>query len=106
MATTGSRSAGTATKPASGKRSRKAAIGQVAVSPSEILAPDQRRRRRRSTGGSLALVAIGLVIAVIAAVALAGVVFTLLRVFELVVVALGAAWVGYHVGYFRGSRRR
>ncbi len=47
-----------------------------------------------------------MVVAVIAAVLLAGVVFTVLRVFELVLVALAAGWVGYHVGLFRGSRRR
>ena len=51
------------------------------------------------------MVAIGLVIAVIAAIFLAGVIFSLLRILELVVVAVAAAWVGYHVGLFRGSRR-
>jgi hypothetical protein len=97
----------TATKPAKGRRARNARADQGAVVPSQILAPDQRRGgRRRSTGGSLAAIAIGLVIAVIAAVALAGVVFTILRIFELVLVAAAAGWVGYHLGHFRGVRQR
>jgi hypothetical protein len=80
------------------------ATSGVAV-PSQVLEPG-RRQGGRSAGGSLAAIAIGLVIAVIAAVALAGVIFTLLRVLELLVVALAAGWVGYQVGHFRGSHRR
>lgn len=50
-------------------------------------------------------VAVALLLAVGAAVwLLVGVVFTILRVFELVAVAGGAGWAGYRIGHFRGSR--
>jgi len=104
MGTTGAR---TATDTRSSRRkAQKVNTGQTSVVPSEILNPGQGRRGKRSGGSSLAAIAVGLVIAVIAAVFLAGVVFTILRVFELIVVALAAAWIGYHIGLFRGSRRR
>jgi hypothetical protein len=107
LGSTRSRSTTTATKPtSSGRRGRKAQGDLGTVIPSEILAPNQRRSGGRSAGGSLAAIAIGLIIAVIAAVALAGVVFTVLRILELVLVAAAAGWVGYHIGHFRGSRRR
>lgn len=48
-----------------------------------------------------ALVALGA-----AAWILAGVVFTLLHLLELIAVGAGAGWVGYKVGHFRGSRSR
>ncbi|MDA8044288.1 MAG: hypothetical protein M0Z30_03480 [Actinomycetota bacterium] len=63
------------------------------------------RRRRRSLGGS-ALMAVVALLAVGAAIwILAGVVFTVLHLLELIVVAAGAGWVGYRIGHFRGSRR-
>ena len=76
------------------------------MTPSEILEPGRGRGGRRSAGTSVAAITVGLAVAVVAAVLLAGVVFTILRIFELVLVALAAGWVGYHVGLFRGSRRR
>ena len=42
----------------------------------------------------------------VAAWVVAGVVFALLHVLELVAVAAVAGWVGYRVGRFRGSRGR
>jgi hypothetical protein len=47
----------------------------------------------------MALLAIGA-----AAWILAGIVFTILHVLELIAVAAGAGWVGYKIGHFRGSR--
>jgi hypothetical protein len=47
----------------------------------------------------MALLAIGA-----AAWILTGVVFTILRLLELVAVGAGAGWVGYKIGHFRGSR--
>ncbi len=42
----------------------------------------------------------------LAAWALAGVVFGLLHVLELIAVAAAAGWAGYRIGHFRGSRQR
>lgn len=54
---------------------------------------------------AMLVVAAALLVAVGAAVwLLVGVVFTILRVFELVAVAGGAGWAGYRIGHFRGSR--
>lgn len=47
------------------------------------------------------IVVIGLIAYVVA-----GVVFALLHVLELLLVAGLAGWAGYRVGLFRGSRRR
>jgi hypothetical protein len=95
----------TATR-SSRRKDRDSKSGSSSVVPSEVLAPAKGRGARRGTGTSLAAIAVGLVIAVIAFVFLAAVVHTILRGFELVLVALAAGWVGYHVGLFRGSRRR
>jgi hypothetical protein len=38
--------------------------------------------------------------------AVAGVVFAVLHVIELVVVAIAAGWGGYRLGHFRGRRQR
>jgi len=104
MGTTGAR---TATDSRSSRRKApKVKAGQTSVVPSEILNPGQGGRVKHGGGTSLAAIAVGLVIAVIAAVLLAGVVFTILRVFELILVALAAGWIGYHIGMFRGSHRR
>jgi hypothetical protein len=48
----------------------------------------------------VALLALGLVASVVI-----GVVATLLRVLELLVVAGGAGWVGYRYGLYRGRRQ-
>lgn len=53
---------------------------------------------------SLLLVLIALLALGAAVWILVGVVFTVLRLFELIIVAAGAGWVGYKIGHFRGSR--
>lgn len=47
---------------------------------------------------------VALAVIAFAVFALVGVVFSILHILELVAVGLAATWVGYHVGYFRGSR--
>lgn len=58
------------------------------------------------TGIHLAGVAAAVVVLGLAAWALAGVVFGLLHVLELIAVAAAAGWAGYRIGHFRGSRQR
>ena len=66
--------------------------------------PSGAPTRHHSLTGSLVL-AVAALLAIGAAIwILVGVVFTVLRLFELVVVAAGAGWVGYKIGHFRGSR--
>lgn len=61
-------------------------------------------RRRHGHGGTLLLILMALLAIGAAAWILAGVVFTILHVLELVAVAAGTGWVGYKIGHFRGSR--
>ncbi len=64
--------------------------------------------RRPARSGHLGLRVLGTLVALaliaLAVFALVGVVFTVLHILELVAVGVGAAWVGYRVGHFRGSR--
>ncbi|HEX6392653.1 MAG TPA: hypothetical protein VFZ97_04380 [Acidimicrobiales bacterium] len=110
------RTLGTSPQPAAGARSvevprqiqqsppdvRRFATGAEVVHPSPTSTP----RHRRSLGGSVMLVVAALVALGAAAWILAGVVFTLLHLLELIAVGAGAGWVGYKVGHFRGSRSR
>lgn len=64
------------------------------------------RREGSRTGIHLAGVAAAVVVLGLAAWALAGVVFGLLHVLELIAVAAAAGWAGYRIGHFRGSRQR
>jgi hypothetical protein len=62
---------------------------------------------RRGHGAThLAVVAVAIVVIGAVAWAVAGVLFALLHVFELVAVALVAGWGGYRIGHFRGRRQR
>ena len=72
----------------------------VAVTPTEILKPARPPRR---FGGHVAMVVAGALAIALAFVLLSGIVFTILRLLELVVVAAGAGWVGYRLGYLRGK---
>ncbi len=56
-------------------------------------------------GFHLVGVAAAVVVLGLAAWALAGVVFGLLHVLELVAVGAAAAWAGYRIGHVRGSRQ-
>ena len=60
--------------------------------------------RRHGLGGTLLLILMALLAIGAAIWILAGVVFTILHVVELVAVAAGAGWVGYKIGHFQGSR--
>ncbi len=64
------------------------------------------RRRQATTTVHLVGVAGAIVVLGLAAWALAGVVFGLLHVLELVAVGAAAGWAGYRLGHFRGSRSR
>lgn len=71
-----------------------------AVSVVEPGPPPRHRERRPLATALLVVVAL---IAVVAGVWLvAGVVFALLRIIEVVAVAVAAGWIGYRVGHWRG----
>jgi hypothetical protein len=107
--TKGSRQEGTATlEPETRRRGRRSQRDKAAspvaaerVKPTAVSGPPERSPR---TGLHLLGVVVGLAVLAIAAFALVGVVLSALRVFELVVIGVAAAWGGYHLGYFRGSR--
>ncbi len=63
------------------------------------------RRSSSRTAVHLVGVAGALVVLGLAAWALAGVVFGLLHVLELIAVAAAASWAGYRIGLFRGGRQ-
>ncbi len=63
------------------------------------------RRGSSRTAVHLVGVAGALVVLGLAAWALAGVVFGLLHVLELIAVAVAAGWAGYRIGRFRGGRQ-
>jgi hypothetical protein len=74
------------------------ALPQVATAAG---APQTRSRSSIHIAGVVAVIAvIG-----VAAWIVAGVVFAILHVLELVAVGAVAGWVGYRVGHFRGSRQ-
>lgn len=58
--------------------------------------------------GTLHLATVGVAIVVIGLVAwgVAGILFAVLHVIELIVVALAAGWGGYRLGHYRGRRQR
>lgn len=72
--------------------------------------PAPREVPTRRTGSRTAVHLVGvagaLVVLGLAAWALAGVVFGLLHVLELIAVGAAAGWAGYRIGRFRGSRQR
>lgn len=78
------------------------AAGSVAK-PDAVYPPEGRPAR--SLGGHLALIVVGVVAIGAVAWLVAGVVFALLHVLELLVVAGVAGWAGYRLGHFRGRRQ-
>lgn len=75
------------------------------VRPDTVYSPSASGTRRgRSLGTSLVLVLMALLAIGAAIWILAGVVFTVLHLLELIVVAGGAGWVGYRIGHFKGAR--
>lgn len=61
----------------------------------------------RHGGGPRLVAGLGAVVVVGLAVWLVvGVILSALHVVELIAVGLGAGWLGYRVGFFRGARRR
>jgi hypothetical protein len=73
--------------------------------PDVVFVPQESDRGRPGGhGGTLLLILMALLAIGAAAWILAGVVFTILHVLELVAVAAGTGWVGYKIGHFRGSR--
>jgi hypothetical protein len=76
----------------------------TSTTPSTMPGPPTTAPRHRGSvlhvaGMAGAIVLIGLV-----AWAVAGVVFAILHVLELLAVAAAAGWVGYRLGHFRGAR--
>jgi hypothetical protein len=71
--------------------------------PDAVYPPE--RRPPRSLGGHLALIVVGVIAIGAVAWLVAGVVFALLHVLELLVVAAVAGWAGYRLGHFRGRRQ-
>ncbi|MDQ2726718.1 MAG: hypothetical protein M3Y91_02380 [Actinomycetota bacterium] len=68
-----------------------------------VVEPGREPRWRAGRPLATALLVVVALIAVVAAVWLvAGVVFALLRVIELVAVAVAAGWIGYRAGHWRG----
>lgn len=66
--------------------------------------PDGTDAKKGSLGLHVAGVVVGIVVVGLIAWAVAGVVFALLHILELVLVAGVAAWAGYRIGRFRGRR--
>jgi hypothetical protein len=81
--------------------------GTSPARPDAVYAPSPSGpgRPHRSLTGTLLLAAMVLLAIGAAVWILSGVVFTVLHVFELLVVAAAAGWVGYRIGLFKGSRR-
>lgn len=74
------------------------------VRPDTIYPPSGTGRPKHSLSRPL-IFGVAVLLAVGAAVwILAGVVFTVLHVLELIAIAAGAGWVGYRIGHFNGSR--
>jgi hypothetical protein len=72
--------------------------------PDAVYPPEGHRRR--SVGGHLALIVVGVLVIGAVAWVVAGVVFAILHVVELLVVAGIAGWAGYRLGHFRGRHQR
>lgn len=90
-----------------GHRTAQASAGATppTVRPDTVYPPPQTRRRNRSFARSLTFALIVLLAVAAAIWVLAGVVFTVLHLLELIIVAAGAGWVGYRIGHFNGSRQ-
>ncbi|MGI8753069.1 MAG: hypothetical protein ACR2MN_12295 [Acidimicrobiales bacterium] len=72
-----------------------------------VVEPGRPPRRRAGRPLAAALLVIVALIAVVAGFWLvAGVVFALLRIIEVVAVAVAAGWIGYRVGHWRGRHDR
>lgn len=98
LARTATATAGPGVVTSKGRRSK--------VTPTASGLPVERPGTHRSVGLHVAgVVAVLAVIGVVAWI-VAGVVFALLHILELVAVAGVAAWAGYRIGHFRGSRQR
>ncbi|MGI8850391.1 MAG: hypothetical protein ACR2KC_01870 [Acidimicrobiales bacterium] len=67
-------------------------------------ARSQGPRPARSFSHHALAVLAGVLVVALGAWLLAGVAFTILRIFELAIVAAGAGWVGYRIGWYRGRR--
>ncbi|HEY3809806.1 MAG TPA: hypothetical protein VGL49_00120 [Acidimicrobiales bacterium] len=72
--------------------------------PDAVYAPEGRRPR--SVGGHMALIVVGVLAIGAVAWVVAGAVFAILHVIELLVVAGIAGWAGYRLGHFRGRHQR
>ena len=76
--------------------------GRAADQPDAVYPPRTSGERSRSLSSQAALVLVGVAVLAVLAWFLAGAVFALLRVLELLVVAGLAGWGGYRLGHYRG----
>jgi len=74
------------------------------VRPDVVYRPGSPGHRPRSLGLHLALLVAAVVVIGLAVWVVAGALLAILHVVELVVVAGVAAWAGYRLGHYRGSR--
>jgi hypothetical protein len=66
----------------------------------------ERPAIRRSIGMHVTGVAVGIVVIGLIAWVVAGAVFAILHIVEILLVAAAAGWAGYRLGHFRGRRSR
>lgn len=71
--------------------------------PDVVYAPPPSAKPR-NLGMHMILVILAVVLLALAAWMIAGLVFAVLHLIELVLVAAAAGWAGYRLGHFRGSR--
>jgi hypothetical protein len=74
------------------------------VTPDQVYAPGNHQGRPRSLGLHLTLLVVGVAVIGLVAWVVAGAVFALLHIIELVLVAGVAGWAGYRLGHYRGRR--
>jgi hypothetical protein len=79
--------------------------GPSAVQPDAIYQPGPDIRRPGSVGTHFALLIAGIAVIGLITWIIAGVVFAVLHLIEIVLVAGAAGWAGYRLGHYRGRRR-
>jgi hypothetical protein len=89
-----------------GGRWSSGAASPAPVQPDAVYPAGSGPRRPRSLAGHLVLIVAGLVAIGVGAWIVAGVVFALLHILELLAVAGVAGWAGYRLGHYRGHRQR
>jgi hypothetical protein len=76
------------------------------VRPDAVQPPSRQRHWPASLSGHVGLLIVGVLAIGVVAWILAGVVFALLHVIELIIVGALAGWAGYRLGRYRGRHER